>query len=792
MKYTRQEHYLFLEEELRAETDAFQQKLETKALFLLQEREEVFIAQFVKFEDGEMILKFSNKRGLPRKGEYLYCFTTPNHLHAYKEWGNLTYGDLVKAKGYATEVVCIWQSSLRDNPDYCLAGFRGVDLEFAEHIDGHAGAFLVLGPNVPPYQYIHSLQDIVRRNRNEEIANLIDGEIEDSTEIHPQDISPTVDIAEFILAQLSLSDSVLLQGPPGTGKTTQIAKISKHLCAQGQSVLVTALTNRALMEVAGKEELAEILSEGKIHKTKLSVDESKELPTLCNMKNLSPEPGQIVLSTFYITSGEASSHAQMTQSVPPFDVVIMDEASQGLLAMFAGVKLLGKKCIFVGDTNQLPPVVILNSDRIARRNYHCYVNGLATMSRIGNIPSFRMTQTYRLPPRAAHYTGLFYNGSLISKAKTLSSYTYPDMREPYKRFFHPQGGPSLIKMDLPLGDKRPMPAMALAAMLVAAILEQNPKQKIAVLSFYVETTKALQKTIYQTIGSHNNLLIETVSRIQGLTTDVVIYVVPNTVYTHTLNRQLFNVATSRALRHTVIIADKGYHTHSQFIDNDVLCFLDTLEDASYYIPIQNNQEQLALDAPCEVIQEEPAPQEVTPQQEETSVPKTENDNFIPTETPQIGVKVVGKIDLSKFDTPKPQKKKKDGCYIIDTNVFVQCPDILYKIGKNYSVVLSIKVIDELDKLKVQLENDEDKEAVKKALYIINKLMESRGIALDIADMRLLPREFDRRSPDNMILAVALNHKDENPILLTSDNGLQIKAKGLGIKVQSLNTFLKYW
>lgn len=224
MKYTRQEHYLFLEEELRAETDAFQQKLETKALFLLQEREEVFIAQFVKFEDGEMILKFSNKRGLPRKGEYLYCFTTPNHLHAYKEWGNLTYGDLVKAKGYATEVVCIWQSSLRDNPDYCLAGFRGVDLEFAEHIDGHAGAFLVLGPNVPPYQYIHSLQDIVRRNRNEEIANLIDGEIEDSTEIPPQDISPTVDIAEFILAQLSLSDSVLLQGPPGTGKKHRLQR----------------------------------------------------------------------------------------------------------------------------------------------------------------------------------------------------------------------------------------------------------------------------------------------------------------------------------------------------------------------------------------------------------------------------------------------------------------------------------------------------------------------------------------------------------------------------------------
>ena len=795
MEYTLQEHYLFLKEELRAETDAFQQKLETKALYLLEEREELFIAQFMKFENGEMILKFSNKRGLPRKGEYLYCFLTPNRLHNYEEWGNNTYGDLIKARSYSTEVVCIWQSSLRDNPDYCLVGFRGVDIEFAEHIDGHAGAFLVLGPNVPPYQYIKNLQDIVRRNNNESIANLLEGEIDEKADEAIQNISPTIDVAEFMLTQLSLCDFVLLQGPPGTGKTTQIAKICKHLCMQNQSVLVTALTNRALMEVAGKEELTEILSEGKIHKTKLSVDESKELPALHNMKNLSPEPGQIVLSTFYITSGEASNILPRAIGDAPFDVVIMDEASQALLSMFAGVKLLGKKCIFVGDTNQLPPVVVLNSDRIARRNYHCYADGLATMSRIGNIPAFRMTQTYRLPPRAAQFTGLFYNGSLISKAKVLSSYAYPDMREPYGKFFHPQGGPSLIKMDLPLGDKRPMPAMALATMLVAAVLEQNPKQKVAALSFYVETTKALQKAIFQTIGSHNNLLVETVSRIQGLTTDVVIYVVPNTIYTHTLNRQLFNVATSRATRHTIIIVDKGYRDHAQFIDNDVLRFLNSIDDVSYYIPIHVNASTLAIDAPCEVIQEEPTRQEIASQAEPpmqvigAQTIKKQEDNFIPTEAPKIGVKVVGKIDLSKFETPKRQKKEKDGCYIIDTNVFVQCPDILYKIGKNYSIVLSIKVIDELDKLKVQLEKNEDKEAVKKALFIINKLVDTRGIALDVADMRLLPREFDRKSPDNMILAVALNHIEDNPILLTSDNGLQIKAKGLGLKAQSLKTFL---
>lgn len=781
------EHYRFLEDELREQTAQFEQKLSTSATFLREEKGELFVAQFVKFEDGEMILKFSNNYSIPRKGEYLYCFTVPKDMRNPHNWGKMTYGDLVKQKACFSEVVCIWQTALRDAPQFCLAGFRGVEMEFAEHIADHPGVFLMLGPNVPPYQYIHNLQKIVNYNHSERIQYILEGEIDSNKTIIPQEISPNTDIASFIIGQLSLSDSVLLQGPPGTGKTTQIAKICKYLCTQGQSVLVTALTNRALMEVAGKEELSDLLATGKIHKTNMSVDEGKELPTLRNMKTLTPEPGQIVLSTFYITSGEACNLISDNQ---PFDVVVIDEASQALLAMFAAAKLLGKKCIYVGDTNQLSPVLALKDDRIARKNYHCYVDGLSTMGLIENAPSFRMTQTYRLPSRAAQFTGLFYNGSLISKAKQLSSYAYTDMREPYNKFFHPQGGPSLIKLDLPAGDKKPVAEMVLTAMLVAAILEQNPKQEIAVLSCFVETTKALQKTIYQTIGRHNNVLIDTVARIQGLTTDVVIYVVPNTGHQHTLNRQLFNVATSRALRHTVIIADKNYHAHSQFIDNDVLRFLDSLDDASYYIPIQANQ-SLALDAPYEVLQEEPQ-QEITPQVD-TQVQETKQseDNFIPTETPKIEIKVVGKIDLSKFDTPKPKKNEKDGCYIIDTNVFVDCPDILYKIGRNYLVILSIKVIDELDKLKVTL-SDEEKASVKKALYIINKLMDSRGISLEVADMRLLPMEFDRRSPDNMILAVALRHQDENPTLLTSDNGLQLKAKGLGIKAQSLATFMKYW
>lgn len=808
MIYSRQEHYLFLEEELRAQTDQFKQKLDTAASYLLNVREELFISQFVKIEKGEMILKFSTNRGLPRKGEYLYCFTTPNHLHLFKEWGKTTYGDLIKAKGFATELVCIWQASLKDDPKHCLVGFRGVDLEFAEHVDGHPGAFLILGPNVPPSQYISNLQNIVKNNRQESIANLIDGNTELAMS-QPISLDGSTNISDFIIAQLNLTNDVILQGPPGTGKTYQIAAICKKLCAQGASVLVTALTNRALMEVAGKDELKELLQEGKIHKTKLSVDEAKELPELDNVKKLSAEPGQIMLSTFYITSGEATD----ITGIPSFDYVIMDEASQALLGMFAVAKLLGGKSLFVGDTNQLAPVIAINEDRIVRRNYHFYANGLDSISGIGLIPSYRLSKTYRLTERSAQFTGLFYNGNLASKSEARVPFLYNDLADQVAMLLHPQGGPTLLKTDLPLGDKKPMAAMLLTTLLVSALLSRREKLHISVLTFYIETTKALQRAIYQTIGNHNNLLIDTVSRIQGLTTDIAIYVVPNTSYHRLLDRRLFNVATSRARRHTIVVSDKEILSHLDMIDTDVCLFLNKLNTESFYIPLGVNAKdcigQSGTDKSCpdqhidECIalnegQKVPLMLSVYKEGKEEEIKAEsksfeEKSNFIPTETPKVGLKIVGHIDLSKFETKKKKAKitqsPEIATYIIDTNVFVDCPHIISLIKKESSIVLSAKVVDELDKLKIMLDQG-GKESVQKALKNINREMDGRDIQFEVANTRLLPKDFDYRSPDNMILSVALKYKDENPMLLTSDNGLQIKAKGLGLSAVSLRNFLK--
>jgi len=153
------------------------------------------------------------------------------------------------------------------------------------------------------------------------------------------------------------------------------------------------------------------------------------------------------------------------------------------------------------------------------------------------------------------------------------------------------------------------------------------------------------------------------------------------------------------------------------------------------------------------------------------------------------IKVIGKIDVSKFEKPKKEiRKNKENLYIIDTNVFVDCPEIISKIHKDYPVILSAKVVDELDSLKIKLDT-EGKINVQKALKSINRNIDKRGLRMEIADLSLLPIDFNKRSPDNRILTVALKFKSENPILLTSDNGLQIKAKGLKITTITLKEFL---
>lgn len=582
MIYTRDKHWQFLEDELKAEVNEFDIKLNTSAAYLMG-KGEVFTAQFLSFSDsGEMRVRFSTQRPIPRKGEYLYCMTLHKELRNYKNWGDRTYGDLVKDKTNFSEVICNWISP-SDDPRFIMAGFIGVDIEFAEWISCAPMTVLVMGPNKPPFDYIAHLQALSQCQNSLSVSSVLDADYT------PNAWEPTLldgkrDIAEFLLAQLTLNDSIILQGPPGTGKTYHISKLCAELLKRGYSVLVTALTNRALIEIAKKPFLQPYLDEHMVYKTKVTTDEEREVPQLASLKEVNPIKGALVLSTFFISSGTASELSEDG----PFDYVIIDEASQALLPMIAAAKRLGKKALFVGDVKQMPPVVQIKSSKIRESQYECLVEGLNSITQAALYPTYQLTETRRLTERGAKFTGAFYGNSLVSLAEHNSA------NASRLFFLNNHGGPTLLKTDMEIGDLADLAAMDLALAVVSSIHKEMKDKEIAVLTCMKETVRGLQKKLNSNLRK-TNLIVDTVARVQGLTTDICVYVIPNTHYLRSLDPRLFNVATSRARFQTIIIADKEIMGYSRMNSEvkEYLCRLD--EDFSFYLPYKSH-EQIPLNS----------------------------------------------------------------------------------------------------------------------------------------------------------------------------------------------------
>ena len=135
----------------------------------------------------------------------------------------------------------------------------------------------------------------------------------------------------------------------------------------------------------------------------------------------------------------------------------------------------------------------------------------------------------------------------------------------------------------------------------------------------------------------------------------------------------------------------------------------------------------------------------------------------------------------KEEHPVIQPNQLGEAYLIDTNAFIYAPNIINKISNEYPIFVSAKVVDELDHRK-DITSGNDKKKVQKALKSINMAISGGRVQTITSDARLLPIDFDRRSPDNLILSVALKLKrmGYSPILVTSDNGFQVKAKTLKI------------
>ena len=765
MYYIREQHKRFLDKELTAISEAYLKLLNSKAISLLSSNE-IYVTQFVKLDfkhpeeasnvdknvlgSGQLMLRFKKEKGIPRKNEYFTAVILERDMCLPKNWGEITWGKLRSHQVEFSEVHCVWQGKADDN-GFLLCGFSGISIEMSQYLINNKleGCVIVLGPQEPPMEYYQNLISVVG-NTSESLPakTLLDFE-KTTISWNPEEINSNSSQIDRIIGLLEKNNEMIIQGPPGTGKTHLMAGLVAQLIQNNKSVLVTAMTNRALIELAEKDSLKESLAQKKVKKTNVSSDE------IIACKNLSPVdskqitcmPGCVTLSTFYNSSG----WAKICYEERPFDYVIMDEASQALFGMIAASMNLGKKIIWIGDQNQMQPIVLLSEETLVRNDYYMLANGFQTLCDNFSFPSFILTESHRLLPNAATLTSSFYHTPI----KSVADFDY--IIDSNKLPFAPKdGGCTILFKEMPVGEKADQTSCLFAIDIITKLLGIYPDIKVAILSKFRSTVRMLQNCFISQHDSKNNVLIDTVERVQGMTCDVCLYFIPNTMTNMSLDKALFNVATSRAKQLTIIVADKSI-AHN-VCDKDVNMFMQKV--------LTGNIDQL------------------------TSKDNETRGKIIGVHGARIVVK--GKVDLSQFETPKQKAVKsqiKKNIYIIDTNVFVNCPDIISKIDEKYMVVLSAKVIDELDKLKIKLSSD-DKRNVETALRCINKALDKPNVRMELSDMSLLPADFDKRSPDNNILTVALKYKDENPILLTSDNGLQVKAKGLNMKTISLKDFLK--
>ena len=100
------------------------------------------------------------------------------------------------------------------------------------------------------------------------------------------------------------------------------------------------------------------------------------------------------------------------------------------------------------------------------------------------------------------------------------------------------------------------------------------------------------------------------------------------------------------------------------------------------------------------------------------------------------------------------------------------------------------VVEELDKLKSDKIDENNKQQAFQARESIRNILNNNkpNIRQEDSDGKILPDDFEKDKPDNLILSVALKFIVKDVYLLTDDNDLSAKAKGQKIKYISLEDF----
>lgn len=573
-------HIEFYDQQIKAYEDKWRQYADTAMNILVREKR-LFIGRIwgIQEAQGNVILRF-NEGEVPRMKQPYFLGLTGVDFPANPLTSKFSYKTFRESSspkyynGKNADISTIGYLKTEDGKSYILVS--GFELELLNVIkenflDKRLHPLIVVAETDPPIKYLSRLKEFVEKSNNDPILNLnlnVEERMWD-----PKQIDNSISITEDVLKWIELQKITIIQGPPGTGKSYLAAELCSYFLKQGKSICVTALTNKALMEIASKSGLREGLDAGKLFKTNLTRDEKKLLPKLLNPESILPKQGDLLLSTYYKL---AQKHAEIIEG-ERFDFLIIEEASQAYLATIAMFTSIASRILIIGDHKQLTPV-LLKEDEAKRIHPKIsgVVNGLQTFAFNNSDISNRLIKTRRLTSDAAALTGLYYENTLESISEKNRRI---DFSTKYRKIFHENGGVTIAKLSSAKTGFKEKDVYKFICNLSREIITNNSDLEIAILVPYADVESELYLEYSLISNNFKSLSINTVHKIQGLTTDLTILYLPIGSAAFELNDNLFNVATSRATKGTLIITYQQIELASS-VSKETKQFLKLCKDVS--------------------------------------------------------------------------------------------------------------------------------------------------------------------------------------------------------------------
>jgi len=592
MNLPQDKHISFYEQQIKAHEDKWREYADCATNILIQEKR-LFIGRIwgVQENHGNVVLRF-NEGEVPRMKQPYFLglvgadapanpLTWKFSYKTFRESTQPRYYSGVKADIYTVKY---WKTE--ESKSYILVS--GFDLDVLtvikeKYLDKKIHPLIVVAETDPPVEYLIKLKEFVTKNEKDAILNLELNVFEENWK--PTQLNNEKIITNDIIQLIEKQKTTIVQGPPGTGKSYLAAELCDYYLDQGRSICVTALTNKALMEIASKDGMIRSLNNGKVYKTNLSGDELKDIPTLKKVESFTPKYGDLLLSTYYRL---AQKQAELIENIQRFDLVIIEEASQAYLATIAMFTSISSKILIIGDHKQLTPVVLKREEaKSIFQKIDGVINGLETFAFNNNEISFRLTKTRRLTSDAAALTGLYYRNSLVSISEKESK---TDIKSKYSKLFHNNGGVTIVKLSPARIGFTERELFGFITKMTREILENNPKLEIGLLTPYADVESELYTQYSKLSNDFNYITISTVHKIQGLTTDLTIMYLPLTPAAFDLNDNLFNVATSRSTRGSLIITYEHIDLASS-VSIETKQFIKQCKDVSDYFKTIFKQEK---------------------------------------------------------------------------------------------------------------------------------------------------------------------------------------------------------